>query len=640
MDFQAENAVEGDIHNVPFSQSVRMPVSTQQYARKKEDEDLVSVKKSSEIAADSEILTKLYFRLLPVQVLLVAMGSINSLVDGVIAARCIDARTVGVVGLYYTVLRVLEAIGGVLLGGTAVLCGRYLGRGEIDKTNGIFSLNLLVTFLAGALLTLISFFATAPAADLLGAGPDLRDPLCLYILGYGMGIIPQLLAQQMASFLQLEQQNRRCYCGIAVMILVNVGLDLLFVAQWKMGIFGLAVATSISNWAYFLVLVPFYLRGRSQFRFRPADAPWRVLPELAAIGFPGALLVVCLAARSLAVNRILLKYAGSDGLAAMTAFNMISGLFIAVSLGSGFVVRMLTSIFIGEEDEDAVCTVFMIAFTRVLALTLVIGAAVFVFSRPLTGLYFTDPGLEVFSMTQLLFQIYSFVIHTVLLCTTWNNYYQAAGRKGFCNFLSVFDGFVSFVVPAALLAPVFGAAGVWIALPIGIVLTAALCFLYPVFKNGRWPASKAEWLLLPQILPGPSSPAHSFSLHGMEDVTKTAEQVQRFCAEQGVPGKISFYSALCLEEMAGNVIRHGFHADGKHHTANVHVMVRQEEVFLRIKDDCIPFNPGEYAEMVSGRTGDGVFRNIGIRMVFRVASEVTYQNLVGLNVLTIRVGKQ
>ncbi len=44
----------------------------------------------------SWMLTKLCFKLLPVQCLIVAMGAVNSIVDGVIAARCIDATAVGV----------------------------------------------------------------------------------------------------------------------------------------------------------------------------------------------------------------------------------------------------------------------------------------------------------------------------------------------------------------------------------------------------------------------------------------------------------------------------------------------------------------------------------------------------------------
>ena len=153
------------------------------------------------------MLTRLFYRLLPVQVAIIAAGSINAIVDGIVAARFIDASTVGVIGLYYTMLRVLEAAGAILLGGVSVLSGRYLGSGRIDKTRGVCSLGMAAALVFGALLTAVSFIAPGMIADLLGANAQLRDSLAVYAVGYAIGIIPQLVAQQIAASLQLERQT-------------------------------------------------------------------------------------------------------------------------------------------------------------------------------------------------------------------------------------------------------------------------------------------------------------------------------------------------------------------------------------------------------------------------------------------------
>ena len=97
---------------------------------------------------DHTIISHLFFRLLPVQVAIVAMGSINSIVDGIVAARFIDATTVGVVGLYFTVLRFLEAAGSVLLGGVSVLAaddectviGADLTNAQTEEVYAMFGL--------------------------------------------------------------------------------------------------------------------------------------------------------------------------------------------------------------------------------------------------------------------------------------------------------------------------------------------------------------------------------------------------------------------------------------------------------------------------------------------------------------------
>ena len=86
--------------------------------------------------------------------------------------------------------------------------------------------------------------------------------------------------------------------------------------------------------------------------------------------------------------------------------------------------------------------------------------------------------------------------------------------------------------------------------------------------------------------------------------------------------------------MVVNVIDHGFTKDKKNHSVGVRVVCKNDEVILRIKDDCVPFDPAERNHLTEG--GDAV-SNIGIRMVYSIANEIKYQNLFGLNVLTIRI---
>ena len=64
------------------------------------------------------------------------------------------------------------------------------------------------------------------------------------------------------------------------------------------------------------------------------------------------------------------------------------------------------------------------------------------------------------------------------------------------------------------------------------------------------------------------------------------------------------------------------------------VVRKDDDVILRIKDDCVPFDP---AERLRRFNGDDPAKNIGIRMILGMARDVQYQNILGLNVLTIRI---
>ena len=84
--------------------------------------------------------------------------------------------------------------------------------------------------------------------------------------------------------------------------------------------------------------------------------------------------------------------------------------------------------------------------------------------------------------------------------------------------------------------------------------------------------------------------------------------------------------------MVVNVIDHGFTKDKKDHSVDVRVVCKDDEVILRIKDDCVPFDPEERSLLAKG--GDAA-SNIGIRTVYSIARSTDYQNLFGLNVLTL-----
>ena len=371
---------------------------------------------------------------------------------------------------------------------------------------------------------------------------------------------------------------------------------------------------------------------------------------------------------------------------------MIYLLFISFPLGMSAVIRMLTSVFVGEEDRDSILDLVRITLTSVLAVTLAIGAAVFIMSDDLAALYFPDLSSDVFELTRQLLAVFAVSIPLVLVTSCTSDFFQAVGHIAFVNVISISDGFLAMVIPTLFLAPLLGARGVWIALFVGSVAVALLEAFYSVLRCrsfcGHFPRKLDEWLLLPLVFREDDNPRMTFTLREMEDISRVAEEAEQFCKNNGADRRTAYYSALCLEEMARNIIQHGFGDDPQHgtggrqaggapaqssagaakreaskavaqhpgrgagqhttraihphrarrllkkHSIQVVIVTQPENIVLRIKDDCRPFNPVERARLASG---EDPVAHIGIRMVFRLAEEVDYQNLLGLNVLTIRL---
>ena len=129
----------------------------------------------NEQAANIKMVSKLLFRLLPVQILLCAVGAVNNFVSSYFASNFVGIEAMSAVGLYGPVGMLISTLSTVLVGGSSILCGRYLGRNQQEKVQNIFSLNLALSLLAA--LCFILLFLLLGFFDLTGFLTG--DPACL-----------------------------------------------------------------------------------------------------------------------------------------------------------------------------------------------------------------------------------------------------------------------------------------------------------------------------------------------------------------------------------------------------------------------------------------------------------------------------
>ena len=124
------------------------------------------------------------------------------------------------------------------------------------------------------------------------------------------------------------------------------------------------------------------------------------------------------------------------------------------------------------------------------------------------------------------------------------------------------------------------------------------------------------------------------SIHDIGEVTSISEAVWHFCDAHGVDKFKRYCASLCLEEMAGNIVQHGFSKDRKKHSVDIRVSYVRDELRLNIKDDCVPFNPVEVSKLFDP---DDRTHNLGLRVTAGVTKEMSYQSTFGLNILSLTI---
>jgi anti-sigma regulatory factor (Ser/Thr protein kinase) len=196
------------------------------------------------------------------------------------------------------------------------------------------------------------------------------------------------------------------------------------------------------------------------------------------------------------------------------------------------------------------------------------------------------------------------------------------------------DGVLSTSIFAAILLPFMGIRGMYSAEVLNGISAFAVVWIYAAVKNRRFPGNVADLLVMPDSFGVPEENRMDLTVRSMAEVITISEEIYAFCDAHGMDRRRSFFGALAMEEMAGNVVLHGFSADRKKHSADVRVSIKEDDLILRIKDDCIPFDPVQFEKIMDPEDPAG---NIGIRLVFRISKNYSYQNILGLNVLTVRI---
>ena len=586
-------------------------------------------------ASNFKLTARLLFRLLPVQILISIIGAINGIVTGIFASNYVGEAAMGAVGLYNPINQLVVSISTMFFTGSVVICGKYMGKNQIDQMQNIFTLDIALCTIISVLTSLILVvMALFDLSAFIAPDSSTRILFNGFLLGQALGIFPLFIGNQLAAFLSLENKSVRTTIASIIYIIANLAFNYIFVQVLHMQALGLAIASSLGMWVFMLVQAQYFFTAGSTLKLRLKNFSLIEAKEIVTIGFPGAIGNGYQTIRGLIVNGLIISYVGNVGISAFAASNAIMAFFWAIPAGMLNVSRMMISVSIGEEDRTTLKNVMMTALFRFIPLQCAVSAFIILMAKPFTLVFFQNQSEPVFAMTMWGYRILPLCMPFSVWLMHFSCYALASERKVLVHIYSVLDGWIFVSAFAALLIPYFGMNAVYYANVLNGIACMIVVIMYAVIKNKKIPSNLDELMVIPEDFGVDDDHRVEFVVRKMEDVTGTADTAQKFCISKGIDKRRAYFISLAMEEMAGNVVRHGFALDGKKHNLTARVIVKDEDVILCIKDDCQPFDPVARQRLADP---DDKTTNIGLRMVYSIVKDFSYQNVLGLNVLTIKI---
>ena len=112
---------------------------------------------------------------------------------------------------------------------------------------------LVLSAAVGALLTVLGLVTAAPMMRLLGTPDEILPDAALYLRIYFLGMIPQMLYNMGTNILRAIGDSKRPLYFLIAASLVNIVLDVVFIAVFGWGVMGAALATVIAEYATLLI---------------------------------------------------------------------------------------------------------------------------------------------------------------------------------------------------------------------------------------------------------------------------------------------------------------------------------------------------------------------------------------------------
>lgn len=406
------------------------------------------------------------------------LQQLYNVADTLIVGRYIGSEALASVGTSFTLMTFLTSILLGLCMGSSVFFSMCYGAGDEDRMKeGIF-----VAFVLIAVLTLIlnigTYLFLDPILGLLQVPAELYNQIREYLEVVLLGMCFTFLCNFFTSLLRALGNSVAPLLFLGVSTLLNIGLDLLFVLNFGLGVAGAAWATVIAQGVSAACIVCYALR-RASFLV-PARRHLRMRAEIVRQIFSFSFLT-CLqqSVMNLGILMIqgLVNNFGADAMAAFAAavkidafaympvqdFGNAFSTFIAQNHGA----RKAARIRLGIRSASLTAFVFCV----------IVSAFVFFLAQPLIEIFIDPAEVGVVAIGVEYLRIEGACYCGIGCLFLLYGLYRGLARPDISVVLTVVSLGVR-VALAYLLAPIVGLPGIWWAIPIGWILADTIGLLY------------------------------------------------------------------------------------------------------------------------------------------------------------------
>ena len=418
-------------------------------------------------------ISRLIPRLAVPTIISMLVTSIYNMADTFFVSQ-IDTSASGAVGVIFSAMAMIQAIGFTLGMGSGNYISRSLGNRNTDTAQRSAATAFFTAVLIGVLITVAGLSFLDPLVRLLGA----TETIAPYASEYARYILiasPFMLSSfVMNNILRAQGNAFYSMVGITAGGILNMILDPIFIFTMDLGIAGAAIATMISQIVSFLILFfqCNFREGSIALRFRKFTPTLQMYGEILHAGLPS----FCRQGLASVATVVLNLAAGPYGDSAIAAMSIVSRFMMFVNsslIGFGQGFQPVCGFNFGAKRYDRVLESFWFCVKVAVVMLTTFGVIAFFFSGSIVAA-FRREDMEVIRIGTLALRLQLLTLPFQAWVIMVNMLTQSIGY-GFRASLVAMGRQGLFLIPALFLFPAkLGILGIQIAQPVADLLSFVL----------------------------------------------------------------------------------------------------------------------------------------------------------------------
>lgn len=370
--------------------------------------------------------------------------------------------------------------------GATVLIGQYLGAGkreELKKTIGTLIVSLTVIAIVATMLMVIF---KEPLLRLIGIPEEAFSEASDYLLVTALGTIFIFGYNALSAIMRGMGDSKRPLIFVVIACVTNIGLDILFVAVFKMAALGAAIATVIAQAVSVVLCIIYLTKNDFIFDFKKLSS-YKVDGEnfkmLFKVGFPTMIQQVATNLSFLFLTAL----ANSFGLAASSAIGIVgkfNGFAVLPAIAVSSAISAMCAQNIGAEQNERAVKTMTTGLILSYAITVPIFILTKIFPSQILSIFGNDPDIIAEGVKYIEFFSFDYLLVPLFFCM--NGLFIGSGHTTFSLVTNMICS-IFVRVPAAWIFSNYvfvGMRGLGLGAPTSTLVSCI--FVVVFFFSGRW----------------------------------------------------------------------------------------------------------------------------------------------------------